>query len=111
MKLLWALAALIVGLAPLPAAAQLFGNPFLDAAAYRDARGVAPADATYRVRYEVTRTRPDEAPTTTEVIVDVAPDWSLTREGDQVVLRDFRLNRYFMIAGGTFVSANNLAEL
>jgi hypothetical protein len=111
MKLHSGVIALFVWLAPFAASAQLFADPFADAASYRQMRGEAPADATYRVRYEVTRVDPNQAPAVSEVVIDVAPDWSLTREGDQVFLRDFRLDRAFILQGNAFVSTNSLADV
>jgi hypothetical protein len=103
--------AMLAWLAPFAASAQVFANPFGDAAFYRQMRGEAPAEATYRVRYEVTRTEPNQAPATSEIVIDVAPDWSLSREGDQIYLRDFRLNRMFILQGDSFVSGNGLADI
>ncbi|QGZ93499.1 hypothetical protein [Terricaulis silvestris] len=111
MKLLTGFVAIVVWLAPCAASAQLFADPFADAAAYRQMRREAPADATYRVRYEVTRIEPNQAPAVSEVTIDVAADWSLTREGDQVFLRDFQLNRTFILRGDSFVSTNSLADI
>jgi hypothetical protein len=111
MKMWPALFGVIVGLAPFSATAQLFANPFAEPAAYLQSRGAAPAEATYRVRYEVTRTEPDQTPAVAQVIIDVAPDWSLTREGESAVLRDFRSGRTFMLQGDTFTSMNSMADI
>lgn len=96
--------------APAMAQQRLFDNPFADVATYASTRGGA-ADATYRVRYEVTRARPGTAPTVSEMVIDVAPDWSLTREVDRSVLRDFRLNRTFVLTGNQFFSSNGMGDL
>jgi len=111
MKMWVAILGVVIALAPFSAAAQLFANPFADPTAYLQARGATPADATYRARYEVTRTEPDQAPVTAEVIIDVAPDWSLTREGESAVLRDFRSGRTFMLQGDTYTSMNSMADI
>jgi hypothetical protein len=111
MKLFAAAAAFCAGLMPFAASAQIFANPFADAAGYRQMRGAEPASATYRLRYEVTRTEPNAAPLVSELVIDLASDWSVTRERDQVVLRDFRLNRMFLLQGDTFVSVNGLADI
>jgi hypothetical protein len=73
----------VIGLALMaaPAFAQpLFGNPFSTAAAYRAERGDL-SEAHYRLRYEATVSKPGAADTTREIVIDVAPDWSLTRDG------------------------------
>jgi hypothetical protein len=103
--------AIFVFFMPFAASAQLFNNPFADAAGYRQMRGAEPANANYRLRYEVTRAEPNRPAEVSTVVIDVAPDWSLTRDGDQAVLRDFRLNRLFLLQGDSFVSINGLADL
>lgn len=96
---------------PLTATAQpMFSNPFADAAAYRDTRGSLP-DATMRLRYEVTETEGDRAPILSELVIDVATDWSLARGRNGATLLDFRLNRQFVLEGDTFVSMNPMGDL
>lgn len=103
------LTALVVLCAPITAFAQpLYGNPFADAATYRAARTATP-DATYRLRYEVTRTGHDAS--THEVTFDIASDWSLTRDAQSVTLHDFQLSRIFQINGDSFTTMNGLAAL
>lgn len=95
----------------IPAAAvseSLFANPFADAAAYRRARGDCPA-AYYRLRYERIVEDGDAKPAASEVVIDLAPDWYLTRAGDHMVLRDFRLNRLFILDGDRYTTVNDLA--
>lgn len=89
-------------------AQPIFSNPLSDAATYRAARGDL-SPATYRLRYEVTTSRSREAPTVRELIIDVAGDWSVTRDGEQVTLRDYRLNRYFTLQADRFTTMNGLA--
>ena len=103
-------AASALALAQTAAAQPLFGNPLADAAAYRTERGETD-EARFRARYEVTRIERGGAPIVSELVIDVANDWSLTREGEIVVLRDFRLNRVFTIGGGHFTTMNGLADL
>lgn len=105
------LAFVFLALAPLPASAQsLFVNPFADAATYRSERGTL-NNATFRARYEVTRVGRDGAPVVSELILDVADDWALAREGDRVRLHDFRLNRVFMLSADSFTGTNAMGEL
>lgn len=111
MRLNALLAALVLVLTPLPVAAQeLFGNPFSEASAYRDARGSLP-DARYRARYESTITTHGAAPVVGEVTLDVADDWALVRAGDRTTLYDFRLNRIFTLNADSFVSRNGMGDL
>lgn len=105
------LAAACAGVFCSPALAQpLFANPFAEAAEYRAARS-APEDARYRVRYEVTRSEFGQAPETSEFVIDVAADWSLTRTDGRASLRDFRVNRMFSLEADRFMTMNGLADL
>jgi hypothetical protein len=105
------LAACVFLLASTQAMAQpIFANPFADAAAYRRDRGDL-TEARFRLRYEVTRTEGHGAPVVSDLTIDVASDWSLAREGETSVLRDFRLNRIFVLNGDRFSTMNGLAVL
>jgi len=104
-------AAVLMGLAALPAAAQpLFANPLDTAQGYRDARGTT-ADATHRFRYDITETETGKAPVTSEAIFEVAADWALFRKGDETVLFDYGLNRVFRLTDGAFTTENGMAGL
>ncbi|WP_395646425.1 hypothetical protein [Terricaulis sp.] len=105
------IAALVLLCWAMPASAQeLFSNPFADAAAYRTQRGDL-SDAHYRVRYEQTLIQRGGAPETSELMLDVADDWALMRNGVQTILYDFRINRVFTIAGDAFVTRNAAADV
>ncbi len=97
-------------LLPAPALAQpLFGNPFADASVYRTERGSLPP-ATYRVIYEALTTAGPQQHSS-ELIIDVGPDWAVARQNGRTTLYDFRLNRVFTIGSGTFTSMNGLGDL
>lgn len=103
--------AVIFGLWALPATAQpLFANPLGTPSGYRAARGEMP-NATHRFRYEVTETLQDQTPVVTEATIEAGADWALYREGDLVLLYDFRLNRQFQIKSDTFTTTNGMADV
>lgn len=105
------LATLASAFMPISALAQpLFANPFSDAATYRNDRGEVGV-ARHRLRYEMTYSERGGAPVVSEFVVDVGPDWSVTRQGAQAVLRDFRLNRIFVLGDDQFTTMNGLADL
>lgn len=105
-------AILSVAFTPFPALAQpVFDNPLAEPAYYLSARGAAP-DAHFRARYEVTESKGGAAPATREIVIDVAADWSLTRDGPSLVLHDFKLNRAFTLEeGDRFTTSNPLGVL
>lgn len=109
---MFGLVMVVVGLSVAAGAAAqpLFGNPLAEANAYRSERGALP-EARYRARYEVSTTTDGEVASVAELVMDVATDWSLTREGDRAVLRDFRLNRVFTLEQDGFTTSNGLGVL
>ncbi|MBY0564927.1 MAG: hypothetical protein K2P58_12160 [Hyphomonadaceae bacterium] len=97
--------------APCAAMAQpLFDNPLAEASVYLLQRG-QPSEATYRLRYEVTRVERGEDPITSELTLDIGPDWSVWRDGTLTVLLDFRLNRTFVLDHDRFTTVNGAADL
>ncbi|HYD87815.1 MAG TPA: hypothetical protein VEA80_10095 [Vitreimonas sp.] len=106
-----ALTMLFTVLASAPAFAQpVFANPFADAPTYRAERGSL-TEASYRVRYEATYSERGATPVVRELVMDVAPDWSLVRDGAVTRLYDFKLNRVFVIYGDSFSTMNGLADV
>jgi hypothetical protein len=96
---------------PIPALGQpLFGDPLAAAAAYRSERGSVP-QAAYQVIYEASDRKGRDAATRSERVFVVAADWSLVRDGERAVLRDFRLNRTFLLQPDGFTTANGAAML
>jgi hypothetical protein len=71
-------ASIVVSVSTTAMAQPLFGDPLAEANAYRSERGALP-EARYRARYEVTTKTGRKVPALTEVVMDVASDWSLTR--------------------------------
>ncbi|MGE0740348.1 MAG: hypothetical protein AB7O98_03325 [Hyphomonadaceae bacterium] len=94
----------------LPAQAQaFFQSPFLSPAEIIAARGET-SPATMRLRYELRRSEGGAPETTSELIIDLAPDWALVTSAEATQLRDFRLNRVFVLqpTQRSFVSQNAL---
>lgn len=101
-------------------AATLFANtahaqslgPFADPAAIVQARGGAP-HAIMEVRYAAALSGRPDAPSSFDLILDVAPDWVLVRNGDQLFLYDFRLDRLFVLneANHSYVSYSSVAPI
>lgn len=109
-RLVAAIACALMMAAPRAEAQALFANPFASAAEYRSARG-GTTDATYRLRYEVSRSELGRDAVVSELSIDVAPDWSLVRESGRTTLRDFKLNRTFALETDRFTTQNGLADL
>lgn len=96
---------------PVPALGQtLFGDPFAAAAAYRAERGSTP-QAAYQVVYEASERKGRDPETRSERVFVVAADWSLVRDGERTLLRDFRLNRTFELERDGFTTSNGAALL
>lgn len=82
---------------PLSANAQGL-HPFSSVEDILAARG-APANATFRARYE--QTENGEA---SEIVIEAAPDWARVRNGGVNFLYDFELDRLFLLHEGNFGS-------